>query len=148
MRKTFWDEFVRKDAFLLYDDVGYGVIDPENPRCINVGVAEQAMVGMAAGMASQGARVYCYFIAPHILRAWELVRNLIVPAGRDVVLVGIGRDGEYANLGHTHDISTDEMSKLCAAIRLPYFAPAGKERIENLMNDGGPFFMHLSKKIL
>jgi transketolase len=146
MRKAFFSEFTKQDAWLLYDDVGYGIIDQSHPRVINVGIAEQAMVGMAAGMASQGARVYCYFIAPHIIRAWEFVRNLVVPKGRDVVLVGVGRNGDYAELGFTHDIDCLAMRRLCEAINLPYVAPCTPEELEAAMKRGGPLFLHLTKK--
>ena len=145
MRKTFYAEFVKQDAYLLYDDVGYGIIDQNNLRCVNVGVPEQAMVGMAAGMASCGAKVYCYFIAPHIYRAWDMVRNLVVYKNRDVTLVGVGVDDEYAYLGYSHTASYSEMDKSCDAIGLRYFQPTTKGGLTCLMSNTGPMFLHLTK---
>lgn len=130
---------------MLYGDVGYGVIDVAHPRCLNVGIAEMTMVGMAAGMASEGARVYCYAIAPHYLRAWEFVRNLVAGTSRDVTLVGVGVDGDYAGLGKTHCISRRELSILCMAIDLPYYCPDSSEELTQAMSQPGPKLLHLRK---
>ena len=145
MRKTFYAEFAKQDAYLLYDDVGYGVIDQNNLRCVNVGVAEQAMVGMAAGMASCGAKVYCYFIAPHIYRAWDMVRNLVVYKNRDVTLVGVGVEDEYAYLGYSHTVSSYEMEKSCDAIGLPYYRPGSKDELIAVLKYPWVKFLHLTK---
>jgi transketolase len=145
MRKSFYDAFLRQDAWLLYDDVGYGVIDVSHPRCVNVGIAEQTMVGMACGMASEGAKVYCYAIAPHFIRAWEFVRNLVVYKRRDVTLVGVGVNGDYAALGHTHAITTSEMRSLCDAVCLPYYCPRDLADLIVAMAAPGPKFLHLRK---
>ena len=58
---------VKKNIFLLVADIGYGVVEEfqqEFPdRFINVGVAEQNMTGIAAGLASEGYHVFTYSIA-------------------------------------------------------------------------------------
>lgn len=145
MRKAFYSQFKAEDAWLLYGDVGYGVIDMDHPRCLNVGIAEQTMVGMACGMASEGAKVYCYAIAPHFLRAWEFVRNLMVGKGRDVTLVAVGEGDDYKALGSTHAISVKEMSDLCWAIHLPYCHPRNLEGLDAAMRQPGPKMLHLRK---
>jgi len=147
MRRAFWNEFQKKDenCWLLYGDVGFGVIDTTHPRCINVGVAEQVMIGMAAGMASCGAKMYCYAIAPHFLRAWEFVRNLVVASNKDVTLVAIGADGDYAKLGSTHDISRKDLFTLCGGIGLPYSDPFNTFDLERLLSLPGPRLIHLRK---
>ena len=61
-------EQAREDERIIFltADLGYSVIEPfqnEFPnRCINVGVAEQNMVGMAAGLASEGFLPYTYSV--------------------------------------------------------------------------------------
>ena len=145
MRKAFYERFEREDAWLLYDDVGFGVISPANARCVNVGIAEQVMVGMAAGMASEGAKVYCYAIAPHYLRAWEFVRNLVVYKRRDVTLVGVGVNDDYAALGVTHAVTVTEMRALCDAVCLPYYRPMSEHDLDVAMKPPGPKFLHLRK---
>lgn len=145
MRRTFYEEFKKQDAYLLYDDVGYGVIEVDNPNCINVGIAEQAMIGMAAGMASCGAKVYCYFITPHIFRAWDFVRNLIAYKDASVTLVGVGVDDEYAHLGKSHTATAEEMNLSCTAIGLNYYRPYFADQLRDLMKCDGPMFIHLSR---
>lgn len=149
MRKAFYERFLKEDAWLLYDDVGYGVIQTNHARCVNVGIAEQSMIGMAAGMASCGAKVYCYAIAPHYLRAWEFVRNMIAGTNRDVTLVAIGVGDDYAKLGKTHTISYLEMRTLCNAIGLPCHQMPPKGEFEHYldmaMSQPGPKLLHLRK---
>lgn len=145
MRKAFYERFLKEDAWLLYDDVGYGVIDVNHPRCVNVGIAEQTMVGMAAGMASQGARVYTYAIAPHYLRAWEFVRNTVAGTNRDVTLVAVGVGDDYKALGKTHTMHRKEMSVLCYAIGLPYYCPDNIGDLDEAMSQPGPKMLHLRK---
>lgn len=137
--------FLKEDAYLLYDDVGFGVIDVTHPRCINVGIAEQTMVGMAAGMASEGAKVYCYAIAPHYLRAWEFVRNMAAGTKRDITLVGVGVGDDYAHLGKTHMIEASEMAVLCYAIGLRHYCPEDLGQLESAMSQPGPKMLHLRK---
>ena len=56
---------LHKNIFLLVADIGYGVVEEfqqEFPdRFINVGVAEQNMTGIAAGLASEGYHVFTLF---------------------------------------------------------------------------------------
>lgn len=145
MRKTFYNEFKNQDAWLLYNDVGYGVLEVDNPRCRNVGISEQAMIGMAAGMASCGEKVFCYSIAPHLIRAWEFVRNLLAGSGYNVILVGVGEGDDYKNLGRSHMVTVSEMVALCDAIRLRYVFPGDRDHLIECVRGKGPLFLHLSK---
>jgi transketolase C-terminal domain/subunit len=103
------------------------------------------MVGMAAGMASEGAKVYCYAIAPHYLRAWEFVRNLVAGTDRDVTLVAVGVGKDYKALGKTHCIGRQELLALCRALGLPYFCPQDLLGLEDAMRVPGPKLLHLRK---
>ena len=92
--------------YLLTGDLGYGVIEPfrdaQPELFINVGCAEQNMVGIAMGMASAGLFPFCYSIATFLtMRPFEFIRH----AAHDnlpIRLVGVGRGKEYAENGHTH----------------------------------------------
>ena len=61
------------DIILLSGDLGYSVIEPfvekNNNKFINVGVAEQNMTGIAAGLAMEGFRPYNYSIG--IFPTWR-----------------------------------------------------------------------------
>ena len=79
--KTLLEEAKKdKNIILITGDLGFGVLDEfqkELPdQFINSGVNEQAMMGMAAGIASTGKRVFVYSIGNFpTLRCLEQIRN-------------------------------------------------------------------------
>ena len=112
MRAAFVEELCRfarthDDVFLLTADLGYGVLDPFieefGDRFLNVGIAEQAMVGIAAGMALEGHRVVCYSIANFgTARCLEQFRNDVCHHDLPVILVTVGSGFAYGSQGYTH----------------------------------------------
>ena len=77
-------------------------------RFINTGVAEQVMIGMAAGMAQRGMRPFAYTIATFALyRPFEMVRNDLAYQNLPVTVVGIGGGVVYSTLGGTHHAQED-----------------------------------------
>lgn len=77
-------------------------------RFINVGVAEQTMIGMAAGLALQGARPFAYTIATFSLyRPFEMVRDDLCYQNLPVTVVGMGSGVVYSTLGGTHHTMED-----------------------------------------
>ncbi len=75
---------------------------------INVGVAEQNMIGVCAGLAMSGMKVFAYTIAPFsIYRPFEMVRDDICYQNLPVTIVGMGSGTIYANLGGTHTAIED-----------------------------------------
>ena len=85
MRTAFIDQLVKEarindKIFLLVGDLGYNVVEPfadEFPdRFRNVGIAEQNMAGVAAGLSMVGYNVYIYSIGNFpTLRCIEQIRN-------------------------------------------------------------------------
>jgi len=77
-------------------------------RFINVGVAEQVMIGMAAGLALKGCRPFAYTIATFSLyRPFEMVRNDLGYQNLPVTVVGMGAGVIYSTLGGTHHTMED-----------------------------------------
>jgi transketolase len=77
-------------------------------RFINTGVAEQIMIGMAAGMAQRGLRPFAYTIATFTLyRPFEMVRDDLCYQNLPVTIVGIGGGVTYSTLGATHHAQED-----------------------------------------
>ena len=77
-------------------------------RFINVGVAEQVMVGMAAGMALRGFQTFAYSIATFSLyRPFEMVRDDLCYQNLPVTVVGMGSGIVYSTLGGTHHTMED-----------------------------------------
>ena len=100
MRNTFINNLVKHaksndKIFLLVGDLGYSVVEPfetEFPdRFINVGVAEQSMIGICAGLATQGMRPFAYTIAAFCLyRPFEMVKTDLCYQNLPVTIVGMG----------------------------------------------------------
>ena len=93
--------------WLLCGDLGYSVLEgfasrfPE--RYVNVGIAEQNMAGMAAGLAMSGKNVFIYSIANFpTMRCLEQIRNDICYHDANVKIVSVGGGYTYGSQGYTH----------------------------------------------
>jgi transketolase len=94
-------------VMLLTADLGWGALEPFATafpdRFLNVGVAEQNMLGVATGLALEGAVPYAYSIATFAtMRCFEQFRNGPVLHGLPVRLVGMGGGFAYGHAGPTH----------------------------------------------
>jgi transketolase len=117
MRNAFIDELVlqattNERIALIVGDLGYSVVEPfaeKFPeRFINVGVAEQNMMGIAAGMASEGYHVFVYSIANFpTFRCAEQIRNDVAYHNLSVCIVSVGGGLGYGNLGYSHHAIQD-----------------------------------------
>ena len=97
---------------LLTADLGYSVVetfaDQFPSRFINVGVAEQNMVGLAAGLASEGLRPYTYSIGIFpTFRCAEQLRNDVDYHVLPVCSCMVGSGVAYGALGYTHHAIQD-----------------------------------------
>ena len=117
MRNTFIQELSNlADAdpsiFLIVGDLGYSVIEPfvqRHPeKFVNAGVAEQNMAGLAAGLASEGFKVFVYSIANFpTFRCAEQIRNDIAYHNLPVTVVSVGAGLSYGALGYSHHAVQD-----------------------------------------
>jgi transketolase len=92
---------------LLTGDLGFQSIEPfieKFPqRFVNMGVAEQNMVGVATGLAEAGYIPFIYSIVNFaVLRPYEFIRNGPVYHQLPVRIIGIGGGYEYGSAGITH----------------------------------------------
>jgi transketolase len=82
------------------------------PRFIDVGISEQAMLGMAAGLALRGRIPVCHALAPFLtLRAYEFIRTDLGIAGLPAILVGSVPGFLSGANGPTHQ-SLDDLAVL------------------------------------
>src|SRR5882724_5432233 len=93
-------------------DLGHLAMEPFRERFphrfLNVGVAEQNMIGLATGMAEAGFVTYAYSIATFAaLRPFEFMRNGPVLHRLPVRIVGMGMGFEYGHAGPTHHALED-----------------------------------------
>src|SRR3954469_23330276 len=117
MRNAFIDELCSLAAShpniaLVVGDLGFSVVEPFADRFperfINAGIAEQNMMGLAAGMASEGYHVFCYSIANcPPFRCAEQLRNDVDYHRPSVTAVSVGGGLSYGNLGYSHHAVQD-----------------------------------------
>jgi len=121
--------YAREDEriILLVCDMGFGVIDrfrEEFPhRVFNMGIMEQATVGIAAGMAMTGLVPIVYSIVNFLAyRALEQVRNDVVMQGLNVKFIATGVNNYFTFLGFSHCCGHDD-KKIMDMIGLKVFDP-------------------------
>jgi transketolase len=117
MRNAFIDELIARaekneKIVLVVGDLGFGVIEPFAERFpkrfFNAGVAEQNMMGLSAGLASEGFHVFAYSIANFpTFRCSEQIRNDIDYHNLPVTVVAVGGGLAYGNLGYSHHAIQD-----------------------------------------
>jgi transketolase len=123
--------------FLIVGDVGFSVIEPFRERFpnrfINAGIAEQNMIGIAAGLAMAGHNVYVYSIIPFVtMRCFEQIRNDLCYQNLPVKLVGIGSGFTYGTLGVTH-YGLEDISIMRTLPNMTIVAPGSKNELEQLL---------------
>lgn len=97
-------------------------------RLINVGIAEQNMVGVGAGLANGGKIPFVCAAAPFLTgRALEQIKADVAYSETNVKLVGISSGMAYGELGATHH-SIEDFAWIRALPNVPVIAPA--DRIE------------------
>jgi len=109
LRRTFGkiiSELAERDEkiYVLVGDIGYRVFDEfrkKHPdRFINMGICEQSIIGVSAGMALEGLKPWVYTITPFLIeRPFEQVKLDIDQQNVNVKLVGFA---DYPTLGPTH----------------------------------------------
>ncbi len=119
---------------LITGDLGFGVLQPvwdRYPgRILNAGIAEQGMIGMAAGLASTGRIVLVYSIGNFpTIRPLEQIRNDCAYPGANVKVVCVGGGFVYGSLGMSHH-ATEDMAVMRALPGVTCFAPGDPAEAE------------------
>ena len=158
MRRCFVDILHKKmseyrDIWVVTGDLGYKMWDEikrDYPdRFINVGAAEQAMVGVGIGLALEGKIPFVYSISPFLLcRPFETIRNYINEEKIPVNLVGSGRDMDYIHDGFSHWAQDDrDIMKIFNNINARW--PETNEDLPEIINEmirrNSPYYLNLKK---
>jgi transketolase len=156
------DAFVKKlnesatddpDIMLLVGDLGFGVVadfgNAHPKQFLNCGVAEQSMVGIAAGMAAAGRRPFVYSIANFpTLRPLEQIRNDVCYHGLGVTIVSVGAGLAYGSLGYTHH-AVEDISILRSLPGMRVYSPADamecSAAVDEILATPGPAYLRLGK---
>ncbi|NKJ09701.1 transketolase family protein [Rhizobium sp. SG741] len=118
-------------------------------RLVNVGIAEQNMVGVAAGLANGGRLPYVCAAAPFLTgRSLEQIKADISYSNANVKLVGISSGMAYGELGPTHH-SIEDFAWTRVLPNLPVIAPCDRietaAAVEWAATYSGPCFLRLSR---
>lgn len=120
------------DIFFVTADFGSPVLDKIRADCptrfVNVGIAEQNLINVSAGLALEGFKVFAYAIAPFItMRCYEQIRvNLALLSEvrpMNVTLIGVGAGYSYVVSGPTHQCYED-LTVMRALPNMRIFSPA------------------------
>src|SRR5256886_12520735 len=115
-------------VLLLTGDHGYSLFDDVRRVCpdqyLNAGVAEQNMVGVAAGLAKGGLRPVVYGLSAFVpIRVLEQIKIDVCYENLPVVFVGDGAGVVYSTLGASHQ-STEDIAALRALPNMRLLSPA------------------------
>ncbi|MGB3150089.1 MAG: transketolase C-terminal domain-containing protein [Maribacter sp.] len=121
-------------------------------QIVEVGIAEQNLVGVAAGLASAGKKAFavspaCFLSA----RALEQIKNDVCYSDNPVILVGISAGVSYGALGTTHH-SLHDFAVLRAINNITIVAPADNFETEQAVRlattHNKPIYMRFGKKAM
>src|SRR5262245_24744429 len=118
-------------------------------RLINVGIAEQNMVGVGAGLANGGLIPFVTGAAPFLTgRALEQIKADLAYSDQNVKLCGISSGMAYGELGPTHH-SIEDVAWLRAIANMTVIVPADPvetaQAVEVAAKTYGPMFIRISR---
>jgi transketolase len=138
---------------VLSGDHGYALFDAirrERPKqFINVGVAEQAMIGYAAGLAKTGFRPFVYGLSAFIpLRVLEQIKMDICYSSLPVTFLGDGAGLVYSTLGSSHQCAED-LACLRPLPNMTIYSPCDAVELATCFDEArllkGPAYIRIGK---
>lgn len=158
MRIIFGDTLVRlggrnEDIVVLTADVAkatnthkFAEAYPE--RFLNVGISEQDMVGIAAGLALSGKVPVIAVFASFLMRAWEQIRNTIARADLNVKMVGTHAGLTSADDGSSHQ-ALEDVAVMRVIPKMTVVVPGDRQEIaeatEAIVEHRGPAYLRLGR---
>ncbi len=158
MRDAFSDALVaaaKKDPniLLLTGDHGYALFDAFRKSCpdqyMNCGIAEQNMVGVAAGLAKAGFKPIVYGLAAFVpIRVLEQIKIDVCYENLPVTFIGDGAGVVYAQLGTSHQ-STEDIAALRAVPQISIYSPGDRFELtacaQHIVDHPGPAYLRMGK---
>ena len=119
-------------------------------QIIEVGIAEQNLVGICAGLAAVGKKVFGVSPSSFLTaRSLEQIKNDIAYSNHPVTLVGISAGVSYGQLGSTHH-SIHDLAVLRTINNISIVVPSDnfetRESIKEAVNYTSPLFIRFGKK--
>ena len=138
---------------LLTGDHGYALFDEFRKRCpgqyINAGIAEQNMVGVAAGLAKAGFRPIVYGLSAFVpVRVVEQIKIDVCYEKLPVIFTGDGAGLVYSTLGTSHQ-SFEDISCLRAVPYIDIMSPCDAHELTACMSTAlqqeSPVYLRMGK---
>jgi len=145
-----------KDIVIVTGDMGAPSLDDFrkdfSDRFFNVGIAEQNMIAIASGLASEGKKVYTFAIAPFATsRCFEFTKLNAGLMMLPIKVVGVGAGFSYDDSGPTHH-TTEDISIMRTIPYLEIYSPADSicaaKIAEKTIKSKLPSYMRLDRKVL
>ena len=138
-------------VWCLSGDLGFGVLDKirdDYPdRFLNCGASEQAMLGIAVGLALEEKIPFVYTITSFFMRAAETIGLYLDGEQIPVKLVGSGIFNDYKIDGPSHNGTRAQ--KYLRSLQIVNFYPKTKEEVPGtvleMINNGKPSFIGLRR---
>lgn len=139
--------------YFLTGDLGHAYEDDFKKNIpnqyINAGIAEQNMMGIAAGLALSGMKVFVYSISPFVtMRCFEQIKNDVCYQNVDVNIIGVGGGFSYGPYGNTH-CSIEDIAVMRVLPNMKIICPANPLEAEQLtkqiINLRGPIYMRIGR---
>jgi transketolase len=126
-----------KKIFFLTADMGINLVEKFQKkypnRYLNVGISEQNLIGVAAGLCKIGYKPFLYTISNFLIhRCYEQIRNDIVLHKLPVTLIGTSTGFDNASLGPTHHV-IDDWAPLKSFPEIDIYCPSSKKYSENII---------------
>lgn len=158
MRNTIINKIYKRakendSIYFLTGDLGFSVIEEFQKdipdRVINVGISEQNMIGIAAGLALEGKKVFVYSIVPFAtMRCFEQIRVDVCCQNLDVTIIGVGGGFAYGTLGTTHH-AIEDIAIMNVLPNMNIVVPADPSQAADIISDvikrGGPCYIRLNR---
>ncbi len=142
-----------KNIYVIVNDLGYKMWDKIRKdfpdRFINVGAAEQTLIGIGVGLALSGKIPIVYSITTFLLyRPFETIRNYIHHEKIPVKLIGSGRNKDYIHDGISHWAEEDK--EIMAVLNnIKSYWPENTKEVSKLvgkmLKNNKPYYINLKR---
>ena len=142
-----------ENVILITADLGFGIFEEFSEKFpkqfINIGIAEQNMIGVASGLAMEGKIVFVYSIGNFpTFRCLEQIRNDASYHELNVNIICMGAGFSYGILGHSHH-ATEDISIMRSLPGISVISPSTEYEAYwatlNLANQKGATYLRLDK---
>ena len=143
-----------ENVLFLAADIGGGLFKPLKSVFPNrvINVAEQNMIGMAAGLTNLGFRVICYSKACFVsLRVVDQIKNALCYAQNNVIIIAADAGYDEANAGYAH-ISVEDLGIIRSLAEINVYVPTTitgmRECFQEAVESAFPSYIRMNKEMV